>query len=313
MKDWWQIAFPKGRQSLKITDASGHPVKIAYGEKGTGKPLFLVHGIGSWSYGWRHIIEPLSKYFRVICFDAKGHGFSDKPLYSEELAHQSIEMERIIRALCDEPAVVVAQSLGAIITLALAENNPELFARLAVINVPIFPKELPSLWMRLLAALPLDLVRAVDDLRLANTFAPMLRQMIMFGRHEVVVDPEQITAEEVYWISYPYIELPNTITKTAEDLQHAAQEIERSLHNQPNIIYTIQDNLSKITCPTLVLWGEQDRWFPASNGEKLHARLPSSRLKILPNCGHDAAGGSPEAVNAAILEFLRDTDFMELG
>lgn len=37
--DWWQATFPQGRQTLTITDASGHPVKIAYGEKGIGKPL----------------------------------------------------------------------------------------------------------------------------------------------------------------------------------------------------------------------------------------------------------------------------------
>jgi pimeloyl-ACP methyl ester carboxylesterase len=76
MKNWWQFHFPQGQQNIIITDAYGYPVKIAYGEKGTGKPLILLHGLGSWSYNWRYSIEPLSKYFRVICFDAKGYGFS---------------------------------------------------------------------------------------------------------------------------------------------------------------------------------------------------------------------------------------------
>lgn len=309
MQDWWQSKFPKGRQTLTITDASGYPVKIAYGEKGTGKPLFLVHGIGSWSYGWHHNIDELAQSFRVICFDAKGHGFSDKPTYSEQLGHQAVEMERIIRALCDEPAVVVAQSLGALIALAIAEENPDLFARLVLINVPVFPKELPSIWMRFLASLPLDLVRGVDSLRLAHLLGPLLQQIIAIGRQEVVVDAAQITPETVYWVSYPYIEFPHTITKVTEDLQHAAQEIESLLQNKPNIISNIQDNLSQVSCPTLILWGEQDRWFPLVNAGKLQARLPDAKLKIIPNCGHDAAAGSPEAVNSAILEFLSGTGF----
>lgn len=77
MKDWWQATFPKGRQTLIITDAKGYPVQISYGEKGRGKPLILLHGMGSWSYNWRHSVTELSKYFRVICFDAKGFGFSE--------------------------------------------------------------------------------------------------------------------------------------------------------------------------------------------------------------------------------------------
>ena len=309
MQDWWQNAFPQGRQLLTITDASGYPVQIAYGEKGTGKPLFLIHGIGSWSYGWRHAIEPLSQHFRVICFDAKGHGFSDKPLYAEELGHQIIETKRIIEALCDEPAIVVAQSLGALVVLAVAEEYPELFARLVVINVPVFPERLPNRWMRLISYLPLQLVQIADNLRLARLFTPLLWAVVAIERREIVENPDDVTFEEVYWSSYPYLEFPNTIVKITEELQQAEKEIEKLLKKQPNLISQIQDNLAKITFPTLILWGEKDSWFPANNGTKLHACLPNSQLKIIPNGGHDVAAGSPEAATAAILEFVKDTVF----
>ncbi len=304
MEDWWQATFPQGRQTVTITDANGYPVKIAYGEKGTGKPLFLVHGVGSWSYGWRYNIEPLSQYFRVICFDAKGNGFSEKPPHPEKTGHQLVEMAQIVQALCDEPAFIAAESLGALVTLATAQANPELFARLVVINVPIFPELLPNRWMRLLSDLPLDLIKIVDNLRLASLFAPLVRQILAIERGEVVVDAATITEEDVYWISYPYIEFPNAVTKYAEDLQHAAKEIQRLQQNLPNLISNIQDNLSAIACPTLILWSDSDRWFPVTDGERLQAQIPHSRFQILPNCGHDAASTCPAAVNAAILEFL---------
>lgn len=71
MQDWWQATFPAGRQTLTIQDANDRPVTIAYGEKGSGQPLFLVHGVASWSYCWRFNIDALAEHFRVICFDAK--------------------------------------------------------------------------------------------------------------------------------------------------------------------------------------------------------------------------------------------------
>jgi len=310
MKDWWQATFPKGRQNLVITDARGYPVQIAYGEKGKGKPLILLHGIGSWSYNWRHLIAPLSKYFRVICFDAKGFGFSEKPLSRREHnGHQVIEFQRIIQALCDEPAVIVAESLGGLIALALAQEYPQLIARLIVVNVPIFPEGLPHWGMWLLAQTPLEIMQTVDSLRLAYLFAPLFREIMAIERRAVLFDPSILTQEDIYWITYPFIELPGTIAKVAEELQIAAKEIKNLQENKPNMLAKIQNNLHKIQCPTLVLWGEQDSWFPASHGAKLHQQISNSKLQILSNCCHDASTGASKVLNAAIVEFLQDTGF----
>lgn len=311
MQDWWKATFPKGRQTITITDANGHPVSIAYGEKGTGKPLFLVHGIGSWSYNWRRSVEPLSQYFRVISFDAKGYGFSEKPVAGEKHDHQIIELERIISALCDEPAIVVAESLGALVSLGVALAYPQLLARLVVVNVPIFPERLPHWGMLLLSQMPLDLVRAIDSARLSYFLAPLVREILAVERRTVLFDASILTQEDVYWISYPFIELPGTFTKVAEDLQIAAREIEHLQEHKPNLISKIQKHLGGIKCPTLILWGEQDSWYPPSDGERLRSLIPGSQLQILPNCGHDASSGCSDAVNAAILKFLRDPDFLD--
>lgn len=310
MQDWWQATFPKGRQTLTITDANGHPVSIAYGEKGTGKPLFLVHGVGSWSYNWRHSIEKFSQYFRVICVDAKGYGFSAKPVYREKPAHQIIELKRIISALGDEQAVVVAESLGALTSLAVAQEYPNLLSRLVVVNVPIFPERLPHWGMLLLSQIPLELLQTIDYGRIAHLLAPLVREIMAIERRSVLFDASKLTQEDVYWISYPFIELPGAITKVAEDLQIAAREIAQKQEKKPNFIDKIQNNLGAIKCPTLIIWGQQDSWYPAIDGEKLRDRIPGSKLQIIPNCGHDASSGRPDAVNTAILEFLSETGFL---
>ncbi|MBE9004357.1 alpha/beta hydrolase [Fortiea sp. LEGE XX443] len=311
MKDWWQATFPKGQQNLIITDAQGYPVQIAYGEKGTGKPLILMHGMGSWSYNWRYSIEPLSKYFRVICFDAKGFGFSEKPcLRREHDGHQVIELERIIQELCDQPAVLVAESLGGLVALALAQEKPELIARLVVVNVPIFAERLPHWAMSILAQTPIEVLQTIDSLRLAAFVAPLVREIMAIERRRVLFDPSILSQKDVYWITYPFIEIPGTLVKIAEDLQLAAREIENLQGNKPNMLSRIQNKLSNIECPTLILWGDKDSWFPASHGEKLHQCIANSKFKILSNCYHDASTGSAKVINAAILEFLAETNFV---
>lgn len=300
--DWWQQHFPKGRQTLRIPDASGREVAIAYGEVGTGRTIVLLHGIGSWSYNWRHNIQPLSKHFRVICVDAKGYGFSETPPLPEVVGHQIIEMARVIRALCKPPVMIASESLGALTALALAQSYPELVDRLVLINVPVFPRQLPSAGMRSLAAIPLPLVEWVDQNQLVRPFTPIVQYVTQLVRQEVVYDPSQIEEEEIFWLTYPYLYLPGTLTQFAVDLRLSAQEIDRLQRNQPNLIQSIQDRLPDVTCPTLILWADCDRWFPVENGKLLHSKLPNSRLQIVPNCGHVASSGNPDVVNAAIIE-----------
>jgi pimeloyl-ACP methyl ester carboxylesterase len=163
--------------------------------------------------------------------------------------------------------------------------------------------------MRWIAYLPLSLIRAVDRLRLVRLFAPQLWWIFRRVRSEITAQGVGTSSEETYWLTYPYIEFPNAITKFAEDLKLGFQEINRLQQGQPNYISNIQNGLSAISCPTLILWGEQDRWFPIADGEALHKRIPNSVFKTIPDCGHNAAGGRPDVVNPSILAFLSETNY----
>lgn len=302
--DWWNCHFPKGRQTLTIEAANGQQVVIAYGEVGSGQPLLLLHGLGSWSYNWRHNIQPLAQHFRVICIDAKGYGFSETTALPEIIGHQVLELARIIQALSDRPVMIAAESLGALTALATAQRYAQLIERLVLMNVPIFPQQLPSWGMRSIAYLPLKFVQWIDQQRLIHPFAPLVRQLTRWVRQEVVIDPTLITDEEIHWLTYPYLYRSGTLTQFAVDLQLAAREI-ANRHQQPNWIHTIQQQLATTDCPILILWSESDRWFPVRDGERLHASLPNAQFQVIPNCGHVASSGNPEAVNAAVLRYCQ--------
>jgi pimeloyl-ACP methyl ester carboxylesterase len=73
--------------------------------------------------------------------------------------------------------------------------------------------------------------------------------------------------------------------------------------NRPE--FSAQD-LAAIRCPTLILAGEEDTPQPPRNSEKLAATIPNARLVRIPGCGHSSSLEAPEAVIAAMAEFIED-------
>jgi pimeloyl-ACP methyl ester carboxylesterase len=305
MKDWWQQQFPKGRQTVTITDAQNKPVEIAYGKKGRGQPLVFVHGLGVWSVTWHNSIDFFSQYYQVICIDTKGYGFSDKPAYLDDVGYKVIELKRIIEAVCDQPAVVVTESLWGAITLGVAEEDSHLISRLIVIGATIFPRRLPTLGLKIMARLPMGLIRWFDRYRIAKRIAPLIRLGLRQTRSQVVVR-HRIPDEDIYWQAYPYVEFPNAIIRLILDVKQAQIEIKKLQRQEDCILGDIEKGLRKITCPVLVLWGQKDRWFPPDEAKELHRRLPNSQLAIVPNCGHDVTADAPDEANEIMLNFLVD-------
>jgi pimeloyl-ACP methyl ester carboxylesterase len=62
--------------------------------------------------------------------------------------------------------------------------------------------------------------------------------------------------------------------------------------------------LPSIKCPTLVLVGDGDELTPPSLAQELAAGIPGSRLVVVPDCGHLSTMERPEAVNAALVQWL---------
>ncbi|MBO6919563.1 MAG: alpha/beta hydrolase [Rhizobiaceae bacterium] len=66
-------------------------------------------------------------------------------------------------------------------------------------------------------------------------------------------------------------------------------------------------NLDNISCPTLIIWGEEDRTYHWPQIEQLRNTIPNASLAVLPGCSHAAHKEKPEIFNAALLDFLLDS------
>ncbi len=67
----------------------------------------------------------------------------------------------------------------------------------------------------------------------------------------------------------------------------------------------VRPRLSKLTVPTLILWGERDRLIPATNAPILAAAMPHAEVRIIPEMGHNIFFDDAKLVNEAILGFIR--------
>jgi pimeloyl-ACP methyl ester carboxylesterase len=68
----------------------------------------------------------------------------------------------------------------------------------------------------------------------------------------------------------------------------------------------VYDEIEKITAPTLIIVGDQDVAVVPAKSERIHARIPNSKLVIIPGAGHTSCVEEPQAVKEAIISFLND-------
>jgi pimeloyl-ACP methyl ester carboxylesterase len=111
----------------KFFDSGG--VKIRYTNKGHGEPVLLIHGFGATiegQWGLPGVLYGLTKDYRVIAFDCRGHGRSGKPhdpkKYGTEMAEDAV---RLLDHLKIKKAHVVGYSMGAVIAAKLLARHPD--------------------------------------------------------------------------------------------------------------------------------------------------------------------------------------------
>lgn len=272
----------------------GH--KIQYTVQGTGRPLILIHGFGASIGHWRNNIPALAAGgYRVFALDLLGFGASAKPAldYSLELWEELVT--DFWKELVQEPAVFVGNSIGALLSLMVVANHPEISAGGVLINcaggLNHRPQELNFL---------LGLVM--------GTFAQLVRSPI-FGPllfHNIrQKDRIRNTLRQVY-------SNQEAITEELVELLHApscdpgAQQVFASILTAPAGPQP-SELLPKVDRPLLVLWGADDPWTPIA-GSKIYQDLADNGRSVkfvsIPNTGHCPHDERPTQVNALILDWM---------
>ena len=117
----------------------GEP-KLSYYDAGGGlegePPILLIHASLYRSEDWENIFPRLATRYRVISYDQRGHGRSERAA-SYELRSFADDAMRVLREVVKAPAVVIGHSLGALAAVVAAAEAPELVRALILEDPPL--------------------------------------------------------------------------------------------------------------------------------------------------------------------------------
>jgi pimeloyl-ACP methyl ester carboxylesterase len=267
----------------RFADVKG--VRMRYFVGGQGPPLVLVHGLGGAASNWTELAPLLTASHTLLVPDLPGHGRSTALPAVSGLEPFADRVALVAEREGMLPAPVVGHSLGGMVVLRLALRRPQDIE--AVVLAGAAGLSIGNVWGRQL----LSIFTAVRPGRLAARYrsyiarSSLLRRLV-FG-FVSVADPVGLTDQAVEGF------LAGQLLHT--DVDSAWQALRRDDPRQ---------ELERVRCPVLVLWGAEDVQLPLDDAFEYTRRL-RARLRVIPGCGHLLIGERPEACADAIESFLR--------
>jgi len=261
---------------------------MAYLDHGEGQPVILIHGLGGSMWHWEHQQVALGRSCRIITPDLPGSGLSEKPerLYSPAFLLDTVRT--FMDNLHIQRAILIGSSMGAGIAIGMSLEHPDRVAKLVLIGgfpsrildnmqsprTKRFIKHRPALWLSKLGS------------RITGRWSIklILREII---RNQALISP--MVVERAHHL------------RAQHGFFHAMYS---QLDQIPEWETTFALRLTDVLHSTLIIWGADDKIFPHSVGETLHATIPDSSFLLAPNSGHLPQWETPDFVNPAILRFL---------
>lgn len=277
----------------------GH--QIQYTVAGQGRPLVLIHGFGASIGHWRKNIPALAEGgYQVFAVDLLGFGGSDKPALDYCLELWQELLRDFWQAHIQQPTVFIGNSIGALLSLMMVAEHPEISAGAVLLNcaggLNHRPDEL-NLPLRLIMG---TFTKLVSSPQLGPFIFNQVRQKhrIRNTLRQVYRNPEAITDELVELLYNPSCDL-------------GAQKVFASILTAPPGP-SPRELLPKVQCPLLVLWGDKDPWTPIQGAEiyrELSDRpvsedVPPLKFVAIPDTGHCPHDERPDVVNPLIIDWL---------
>jgi pimeloyl-ACP methyl ester carboxylesterase len=280
----------------KIYSVNG--VELHVVEKGSkGQPvLIFLHGFPEFWYSWHHQIDYFaSRGYRVLAPDQRGYNLSSKP--GSVQAYQVKELVKDIAALIgatgERQVHLVGHDWGAAVAWAMAYFYPELIARLIIINVPH-----PKVFFETL-----------------RSDVGQMRRSWYIGFFQIPGLPENIIRLGHYKLMQNSLQKTSYAgTFTGADLKQYRQAWQqknalRSMINWYRAAVRYRNPAAtfthKINMPTLILWGEKDKFLKKEMARKSLKYCQNGQLYYIPDATHWVHHEKPTLVNELIEDFIR--------
>ena len=278
-----------GGVAERFYDANGVRTRVL--EAGDGPVLLLLHGTGGHAETYYRNIVPLSRHFRVLAVDMVGHGYTDRPDIGYSLDDFAGHIADLLDAIGagDDRVFVSGESLGSAVAAWFAITHAHRVERL-VLNTAVLAPPTPEG----LAELEEFARRTVEVMSSGFT-----REAVRTRMEWLVADPSRMTEELVSCRMKIYQQpgMLQTIGKVMMSVGGLFRGVSGQRYLEPGV-------MSRILCPTLVLWTEHNPGQNAEFARNVAADIPEHTFHVLTECGHWPQFENPDEFNRLHLEFL---------
>ena len=274
--------FPAGTPLVaRYVEIEGTRIRYVDGG-GHGVPVIFLHGLGASMYAWRKNLAAVSAAgFRVIAYDNRGFGLSDKPAGPYDNASLAGLTIGLMDSLRLPEAVLIGHSMGGAIAAEVAIDYPTRVRGLVLIGSA-------GLGAREAALLRVARWPLVGPLVLAFRGRRLTARILK----STYADPTRVTEADVDQYYAPVAE-----PQYARALRGVLRQFR---------VDGLAGRLNRVAAPTLVLWGEQDRIVPVGLGRVMATEIPRSAFLTVQRAGHSVQEEAPDEVNRLVIKFLRE-------
>jgi pimeloyl-ACP methyl ester carboxylesterase len=256
-------------------------VRLRYTDRGEGpSTIVLVHGWKGSHRLWDPVVYRLARDFRVIAFDNRGMGESDKPGGTYDFEVLAGDLAAVLEQLDARDVTLVGWSMGCSISLEYLRLGGVGAARLVLMNGPIRLTRTPEFpW-----SMPEDQVMAYLD-ALPASWPASERE---FARG-ALLDPDSDYADLYYRVA----------------LQTPLETAMRIVHEQLRLDYV--GLLPELSIPVLAIYGRHDPYYPVELAEFIASSVERGEYAIFENSAHAPPYEEPDRFCEVVGEFARRT------
>ena len=243
--------------------------------EGEGPWLTMSHSLACNLSMWDPQMQVLTKHYKVLRFDTRGHGASSAPAGAYTLEQMADDVHGLFAELGIKRTHWVGLSMGGMIGETYALKYPGVFQ---------------------------SMVLADTTSRRPPNAAEMWGDRIRTAREQGMEALVESTLER--WFTAPYRKAhPDVMARIGDDIRNTPVAGFAGCCEAIAKI-DVLDRLKEIDCPALVMVGDQDHGTPPEMARQIHANLRGSDLLIIPDAAHLSNVEQSEVFNRALTEFL---------
>ena len=283
--EWMDVDWHEHLRWVRVLDRWMNIVDL-----GQGPPLIFVHGLSGCWQNWLEQLPHFARDHRVIAVDLPGFGQSEMPAEEISISGYADAIDELMTELGIDSAQIVGNSMGGFIGAELAIRCPARVERLVLVAA---------------AGLSIESIRTERTKGLRHR----AENVVFFGLGHIASRSHQVALRRrlrhalLMLVAAHPAQLPGPL---------AAQQVLGS--GKPGFSdaleamcrYPLRDRLEKISCPTLIVWGDKDLLVPVKDASTFEQLIPDSRKIIYKDTGHVSMMERPARFNADVRAFLEE-------